>query len=128
MVASKLQSKLDLKNIIFKLLWAENIIIFTVGKNSSLGYGRALHLILVYIEPLYIHPQSWIARQGGTWARLCFETKRREEELSISCCVGAAMSRAATGGAKKQGAKLPANERRREQVRGTSKSGEERRG
>ena len=63
----------------------------------------------------------------GTWARLCFETKGGEEELSFSCRVGASTSRTATKAAKKQGAKRPANERRRERARRRRKAWEERR-
>ena len=57
----------------------------------------------------------------GTWARLCFETKGGEEELSISCRVGGA----ATGASKKQG--RPANERRKERARRRRRAWEERR-
>jgi hypothetical protein len=63
----------------------------------------------------------------GTWARLCFETNGGEEELSISCRVGASTSGTATKAAKMQGAKRPANERRREQGRRRRKAWEERR-
>jgi hypothetical protein len=63
----------------------------------------------------------------GTWARLCFETKGGEEELSLSCRVGASTSRTATEAAKKQGAKRPANERRRERARRRRKAWEEKR-
>jgi hypothetical protein len=44
----------------------------------------------------------------GTWARLYFETKGGEEELSFSRRVGASTSRSAAEAAKKQGAKRPA--------------------
>ena len=57
----------------------------------------------------------------GTWARLCFETKGGEEELSFSCRVGGA----ATGASKKQG--RPANERRKERARRRRRAWEERR-
>jgi hypothetical protein len=48
---------------------------------------------------------------------LYFENKGGEEELSISCRVGASKSRTSTKAAKKQGAKRPANERRTERAR-----------
>jgi hypothetical protein len=57
----------------------------------------------------------------GIWARLCFETKGGEEELSFSCRVGGA----ATGASKKQG--RPANERRKERARRRRRAWEERR-
>ncbi len=57
----------------------------------------------------------------GTWARLCFDTKGGEEELSFSCRVGGA----ATGASKKQG--RPANERRKERARRRRRAWEERR-
>ena len=63
----------------------------------------------------------------GTWARLWFETKGGEEELSFSCRVGSSTSRTAAEAAKKQGAKRPANERRRERARRRRKAWEERR-
>jgi hypothetical protein len=63
----------------------------------------------------------------GTWARLCFETNGGDEELSISCRVGASTSTTASKAAKKQGAKRPANERRRERARRRRKAWEERR-
>ncbi len=76
----------------------------------------AAHLLQLY--------RDCVAR--GTWARLCFETKGGEEELSFSCRVGgAAPSRAATGASKKQG--RPANERRRERARRRRRAWEERR-
>ncbi len=61
----------------------------------------------------------------GTWARLIFETKGGEEELSFSCRVqaGAATTKAANKAtaapraSKKHGKKRPANERRRERAR-----------
>ena len=71
----------------------------------------------------------------GTWARLIFETKGGEEELSFSCRVqaGAATSKAANEAtaapraSKKQGKKRPANERRRQRARRRRQAWEERR-
>ncbi len=71
----------------------------------------------------------------GTWARLIFETKGGEEELSFSCRVlaGAATSKAANEAtaapraSKKQGKKRPANKRRRERARRRRQAWEERR-
>ena len=73
----------------------------------------------------------------GTWARLIFETKGGEEELSFSCRVpaGAATTRAAYGAradngaraatqaSKMQGTRRPAHERRREWQGGEGKPG-----
>jgi hypothetical protein len=62
----------------------------------------------------------------GTWARLCFETKGGEEELSFLCRVGgAATSTTAKGASKKQG--HPASERRREWARRRRKAWVEKR-
>ncbi len=71
----------------------------------------AVHLLQLY--------RDCVARE--TWARLCFETKGGEEELSFSCRVGGA----ATGASKKQG--RPANERRKERARRRRRAWEERR-
>jgi hypothetical protein len=56
-----------------------------------------------------------------------FETDGGEEELSFSCRVKGGAARAATETSKKQGAKCPTNQRRKEWVRRRRKAWEERR-
>jgi hypothetical protein len=52
----------------------------------------------------------------GTWARLVFETRGREEEFSFFS--GSAIAAAeATGVHRRQGKKHPTNERRKERAR-----------